>query len=198
MRPDLKSPRKKEQRRRGGRLLWFIAGVIVALVIIFAFPAIKHSLEHAKTSAIKKAKTLNKNLQKNKPEKEARNTKAPAAASKGRTTFDFYYLLTHPTQILTPGETHEVKSEPDSRTSVTQAGSYVLQVASLRHGKDADRLKAQLALWGIRSHVQKVEVQGETWHRVRIGPIDDLSRLNALRKTLAGHHLKPLLIRVGN
>ncbi|MGH8162470.1 MAG: SPOR domain-containing protein [Gammaproteobacteria bacterium] len=193
MRPDLKNAPKKE-RRRGSGLLWFIAGGIVALVIIFAFPAIHHSLEHAKTTAVKHARALNKNQQ----ERTAKNTKAPPAASKRKPTFDFYYLLTHPTQILTSSESNEVKSEPDSQASVTQTGSYVLQVASVRHGEDADRLKAQLALWGIRSHVQKVQVQGETWHRVRIGPVSDLSHLNALRKTLAEHHLKPLLIRVGN
>ncbi len=194
MKPDLKH-RDTEKPRRGGGLLWFVAGGIVAVILIFAVPAIRHTLEHAKTSTVEHAKALNKSLHEKTTAKPA---KTSAGASAAAPRFDFYQLLKHPTQILTSHESDEVKGEPDSHASVTQSGSYILQVASLRNGADAEKFKAQLALWGISSHVQKVKVQKETWHRVRIGPVKNLAKLNALREKLAQHHIKPLLIRVAD
>ncbi len=188
MRPDLKNS-GEDNGRRGRGPLWFLAGIIVAVVIIIAFPSIRHALKHAGTSAAKQADALKEKL-----------AKSPGAKNAGTSAsgFDFYRLLSHPTQILTPGESDEVKTPPAATSSVTQPGAYIVQVASLRHGKDAEALKAQLALWGISAEVQQVDVQGETWHRVRIGPVKDLKTLNALRDKLAAHKLRPLLIRVGN
>ena len=37
---------------------------------------------------------------------------------------------------------------------------------------DADRVRAQLALLGVESKVQRVSIDNDTWHRVRIGPIE--------------------------
>ena len=39
---------------------------------------------------------------------------------------------------------------------------------------DADRLQASLALLGFESHVQRVTIDDDVFHRVRIGPIGDL------------------------
>lgn len=189
MKPDLKDSGEDDGRRRGRGPLWFIAGGVVAVVLVIAFPSIRNALKHAGTSAAKQADALKEKL-----------TKAPATKSTGSSAsgFDFYHMLSHPTQILTSGESDEVKTPSASSSAVTQPGAYVLQVASLRNARDAEALKAQLALWGISSDVQQVNVQGETWHRVRIGPIKDLKTLNALREKLGAHKLRPLLIRVGN
>ncbi|MBU6421559.1 MAG: SPOR domain-containing protein, partial [Gammaproteobacteria bacterium] len=57
-------------------------------------------------------------------------------------------------------------------------------------------LKANLALLGIESSIQQVQVSnGSTWNRVRIGPINNLAQLNALRAQLAQHHIEPLVIK---
>lgn len=194
MKPDLKHT-DKERPRRGRGPLWFVAGIVVALLVVFFFPKIHDALQQAGTSTVKHAETLNQNL---KQKKAATAAATDTRATRRAPRFDFYELLKHPTQILTSKEGGEVKSAPDSQAPVTQVGSYVLQVASLRKEKDAEKLKAQLALWGIGSHIQKVRVQDETWHRVRIGPVSDLASLNAVRKKLYSHKLQPLLIRVGN
>ncbi|MGH8224895.1 MAG: SPOR domain-containing protein [Gammaproteobacteria bacterium] len=189
MKPDLKNSGEDEGRRRGRGPLWFLAGVIVAVALIIAVPSIRHALKHVKTVVTEQAAAS-----------KGKHANAPAAKSAGTSTsgFDFYRLLSHPTQILTSGESDEVKTPPANSGSVTQPGAYVLQVASVRNAKDAEALKAQLALWGIRAEVQTVNVQGDTWHRVRIGPVNDLQALNALRDKLDAHKLHPLLIRVGN
>ncbi len=59
-------------------------------------------------------------------------------------------------------------------------------------------MQAQLKLQGIDSSVQRVAVDNDVWHRVRIGPISDLATLNRLRKQLAAAELDHVLvIRVG-
>ncbi len=186
MKPDLKNPQPPERRRTGG-LLWFIAGSIVTAILIVAFPGIKQTLHHVEKSTLKHAGAL-----KNKLGKTPSGTVTPRSVPH----FDFYQLLKHPIQILTSGESREVATPPASQP-VVQAGNYILQVASFRDTKAAGALKAQLALWGIQANIQAVSVQGEIWHRVRIGPLSDLGKLNAVRNRLAKHQLHALVIRAG-
>lgn len=62
---------------------------------------------------------------------------------------------------------------------------------------EADRLKANLALLGVESSIQQVKVNnGNTWNRVRIGPIKDLTALSAMCAKLAQNHIEPLVIKI--
>jgi len=80
----------------------------------------------------------------------------------------------------------------------TRPGTYVLQAGSYKNFADADRIRAQLALQGVESKVQKVSVDTDTWHRVRIGPISSLDELNRVRTKLRQADVDALLIRVGD
>ena len=80
----------------------------------------------------------------------------------------------------------------------TRPGTYVLQAGSYRNFADADRIRAQLALAGVESKVQKVTVDTDTWHRVRIGPITNLDELNRIRTRLRQADVDALVIRVGD
>jgi cell division protein FtsN len=73
----------------------------------------------------------------------------------------------------------------------------VLQAGSYRRQEDADRISAQLRKQGIDANVQRVAVDDDVWHRVRIGPISDLTELNRLRARLRAAELEALVIRVG-
>jgi cell division protein FtsN len=75
---------------------------------------------------------------------------------------------------------------------------YVLQVGSFTNFADADRRRAQLALQGIESKIERVTIADKTYHRVRIGPIDDLERLNTLRTRLHKAGMDVLRIRLGD
>ena len=61
----------------------------------------------------------------------------------------------------------------------------------------ASGIRAQLKLQGIDANVQRVAVDEDVWHRVRIGPITDLTELNRLRARLRAAELDALVIRVG-
>ncbi len=80
----------------------------------------------------------------------------------------------------------------------TRPGTYVLQAGSYRNYADADGVRARLALAGVESKVQKVTVDADTWHRVRIGPIGNLDELNRIRTRLRQADIDALVIRVGD
>ncbi len=77
-------------------------------------------------------------------------------------------------------------------------GVYVLQAGSYRNEADADRVRQQLSMQGIDAKVQRVSVDTDVWHRVRIGPITNLDQLNKLRKQLQAADVDALVIRVGD
>jgi cell division protein FtsN len=74
----------------------------------------------------------------------------------------------------------------------------VLQAGSYRNQADAERVRAQLALQGVQAKVQRVAVDSDVWHRVRVGPINNLDELNKVRRQLQAAEVDALVIRVGD
>jgi cell division protein FtsN len=72
----------------------------------------------------------------------------------------------------------------------------VLQAGSFSAASDADKLQANLALLGIESRVQRVTIDDDVYHRVRIGPITDLEKLNRIRRQLHDAHVNAMLMKV--
>jgi len=122
-----------------------------------------------------------------------RETEAPAQPE---TRYDFYEMLPNFEVVVPEKETDVRRDAPASE--VRKEGAYVLQVGSYRDFKEADRVRAQLALQGIESKVQRVSVDNDTWHRVRVGPITDLGELNRVRDRLREAEMDVLVIRVGD
>lgn len=118
------------------------------------------------------------------------------AAEDSPTSYAFYDMLPK-FEVVVPEKEKDVR--PDTRAvPETRRGTYVLQAGSYRNFADADRVRAQLALQGIESKVQKVSVDNDTWHRIRIGPISKLDELNRLRTILRKADVDVLVIRVGD
>lgn len=122
---------------------------------------------------------------------------APAAvADKSRKSrFDFYEMLPN-FEVIVPEEDANVAKDVEPR-AVEMPGIYVLQAGSFTTYADADRRRAELALQGISSTIQRVTIDDKTYHRVRIGPIDDLDELNLLRSRLRAAKIDVLRIRLG-
>lgn len=119
---------------------------------------------------------------------------APAAAAKPR--FDFYNMLPKFEVVIPEQEPHvSADTEPQA---IMRPGVYVLQAGSFTRYEDADRRRAELALQGIESRIQRVSIDDKTYHRVRIGPIDDLDELNILRNRLRQAKIDVLRIRLGD
>ena len=119
---------------------------------------------------------------------------APAASAE---KYTFYDRLPN-FEVVVPEKDKEVKRDLPVTAPVERPGVYVLQAGSYRNQADADRVRAQLALQGIDATVQRVAVDADVWHRVRIGPITKLEQLNKLRKQLQAADVDALVIRVGD
>jgi cell division protein FtsN len=127
---------------------------------------------------------------------------APADPEAGTTAasaqkYDFYEMLPN-FEVVVPEKDKEVKRDLPATARIERPGVYVLQAGSYRNEADADRVRAQLAKEGIDAKVQRVAVDTDVWHRVRIGPITRLEDLNKLRRQLQAADVDALVIRVGD
>lgn len=111
--------------------------------------------------------------------------------------FTFYDILPN-FEVTTPEA--EVAAERQDRApqAIEEPGVYVLQAGSFSTHADADRRRAELALHGIESHIQRVKVNDRNYHRVYIGPTDDLDDLNLLRSRLRAAKIDVLRIRLSD
>ena len=49
---------------------------------------------------------------------------------------------------------------------------------------------------GIESRIQRVTIDDDVFHRVRIGPISDLGQLNRIRRQLRDAQVDTLLMKI--
>jgi cell division protein FtsN len=120
---------------------------------------------------------------------------SPEAPEKTEPRFKFYDMLPN-FEVVIPEEDTVVSNHSQTELLDTP-GIYVLQAGSFSSNSDADRMKARLAMLGIASRIQKVSVDDKDYHRVRIGPVDSLDRLNTLRSQLRDAQVDIMVIRVG-
>lgn len=111
--------------------------------------------------------------------------------------YDFYEMLPN-FEVVVPEKDKDVKRDLPAAAKVERPGVYVLQAGSYRNEADADRVRQQLSMQGIDAKVQRVAVDTDVWHRVRIGPITNLDQLNKVRKQLQAADVDALVIRVGD
>jgi cell division protein FtsN len=180
---------KKPQRRSLDltRFREFGAGVVVGAVLAGGV------LIYLKDSSNAVAETVPRPEPQRSP---AATDSDPAASGETGESYDFYEMLPK-FEVVVPEKDKEVKRDVPA-TKVDRPGVYVLQAGSYRNQADADRIAAQLKLQGIDAKVQRVAVDNDVWHRVRIGPIKDLEEVNRVRAQLQQADIDGLLIRVGD
>ena len=87
--------------------------------------------------------------------------------------------------------------QPAVKPAASSGGNYFLQSGTFNTMDQAERLKAQLALLGLGASVQKVTINKNTIHRVRVGPFRDYTTLYEARALMRQHGIQstPLMIR---
>jgi hypothetical protein len=123
----------------------------------------------------------------------AGGARSAAAAVGGEGKYDFYQMLPK-FEVVVPEKERGSRVAPAAQ--IDRPGIYFLQIGSYRDIDVAERVHAQLGKLGIEATVQRVAVDTDVWHRVRIGPIKDLAQLNRLRQQLHASDLDSLVIRV--
>ncbi len=87
-------------------------------------------------------------------------------------------------------------SKPNT-APVAASGTSVLQVGSFKTAKDAEAMKAKLALLGVSTRVQPVTLgNGQVWHRVMTGPLSNKKALTETQATLKKHGIEAMAAKV--
>lgn len=172
-------------RRRNRTPAWalVLAGLAVGAFVVAAAWVVREKLA-ARPAAATAA-----------PERPAPKPRARPSEAPPEKRFEFYEMLPN-FEVVVPEEDRDVRRS-SSPAPVDVPGMYVLQAGSYGSFAEADRVKARLALLGIVSQIQKITVDERQYHRVRIGPLDDLAVLNRYRKRLREAGVEALVIRVG-
>ena len=110
--------------------------------------------------------------------------------------YDFYEMLPK-FEVVVPEKERAVRADLPA-AAVTSPGVYVLQAGSYRNQPEAERMRSMLAKQGIEATVQRVQVDADVWHRVRIGPIHDLKQLNDTRASLRKADIDVIVVRIGD
>ena len=103
-----------------------------------------------------------------------------------------FYTILPSQEVLAPDE--RPAAAPDGKPKPA-AGPYHLQVGSFRKRGEADGMKARVALLGLRAAVETVTLNGDTWHRVRLGPYREPARLREVRRRLRENRIEAIPVR---
>lgn len=191
--------RKKQARRGTSRRskptppwVWLIIGLILGLVAALAVYL------YARTDANTDSKHATPATK--QETKSTAKTKASEAKQKVATKprFDFYQLLPE-REIIIPDEQIS-NSQSKKATPIPDAdkgGNYLLQAGAFKTFKQADQLKARLALIGVEAKIETVKINDTVaWHRVRVGPFDGLDKVNTVRYRLQDNDIDTVVLQV--
>ena len=111
-------------------------------------------------------------------------------APEAKPRFDFYKIL--------PG-IEEPVTESDLKQSQSKGNKdqYYLQAGAFQSEAEADNMKAKLALIGVEASIQTATLPDKgVWHRVRVGPFNNVDELNKARTSLAQNGIQSSLVKV--
>ncbi|MDA1342484.1 MAG: SPOR domain-containing protein [Methyloglobulus sp.] len=194
---DASNRRRNNQKSSGiGLLKWML---ITALIIGFAvFLVYLKSPELQKSAPAVAANSQEKVVPEKSGKTEANNKSSTAEVKKDQKPqppqFDFYTILPKK-EVVVPD--HEIKTRTrEEQVGKNKKASYMIQAGSSRDPKDADQLRAKLALMGIESKIQKARVESAIWYRVKIGPYSQMGSVNTIMSRLQKNGMKPVITEV--
>ena len=183
---DYKKPARRGARLGGNRWRDVAIGLGIGLAIALTIYVRDHRPEAAPVEQRPEPRST-------VPKAQARKANEPEEPA---AQYDFYDMLPK-FEVVVPEKERDVRRDlPSAR--VERPGVYVLQAGSYRNQNDADRVRSQLGKQGITATVQRVAVDADVWHRVRVGPLRDLDQLNRMRDALRAADIDALVIRVGD
>ena len=156
--------------------VWLFTGVVTGLFLAFLYylAGIKPSAEQMKQVEMKKPSIT--------------------STGKGAPKFDFYTLLPDK-EVVQPDATQKPAKTATKTTDKPE--QFLIQTGSFRDPQEADKRKAELILLGLDVKVQNVDLKdGETWHRVQIGPFNSEAKLDAAKAALAENHIEYIVLKL--
>ena len=170
--------------------IWMLGGLGVGLFVAFLVylnktvdPSQQTAIIDAVIETANEGDKINEERQKQR-DKELKDKPIETVKEK-EAEFDFY-------EILPEVERHVTEQEIDRRFKGTEKKlktDYYVQVGSFRKEEQAQQYRADLLLKGIEPNIQSVTIKDVTWHRVIIGPINDVDTLNKTRRRLKNNNI---------
>jgi len=172
--------------------IWMLAGLIIGLFI-----ALLVYIKDNSSGKVALTETVSKVFQQ---KNEARGVKRkPSKAPPGppvnnKPKFDFYTILPELEVAIPEQDLINTNNSSTSNSKINH--QYILQAGSFKKFEEADKLKARLALQGIEANIQKVKINAtDTWHRVRIGPMNNIKVLNNTRRRLRDLGIASIVVK---
>ncbi|MBX3725027.1 MAG: SPOR domain-containing protein [Xanthomonadales bacterium] len=198
--------RRTNHARRGASTalpawLWLVAGIVIGVVL--ALLAVRSGLAPGLRPAQEQPQP-----QAARPGGSPEEAAPPARA----TTYDFYTVLPEMEVLIPDSELRaQVRAETPpagttpAGTAPAESGAapvaapagtrYRLQAGSFRDPRPAEEAKARLALLGISASVQSVNVNGNTFHRVYVGPYASAAEVDRVKRQLADNGVQAITVR---
>lgn len=185
--------------------VWMLAGLAIGLFASFLMyldkqPAEEVSFTEAVKHELEKARQQQKEDIESVKENDSQVTTTNSENKKPR--FEFYTILSE-LEVFVPEpevESNNTKNQPSNNrpveTSSVSNKRYLLQAGSFKNQEDAERLKASLALLGVQSSIQSVNINRDNWHRVRIGPFSNPTRLRETLSTLKQNNIHAMTMEL--
>ena len=190
--------KKRSKRRRSSSQkqdypgwVWMLFGLAIGLSVAFAI-YVRGGKPAAPQSVARQPASLESAIDDNGEASPSGTAEEVPTESR----FTFYDMLPN-FEVVIPEQEPDVEADVEPR-AIVKPGLYILQAGSFTRFEDADRRRAELALHGIESSIQRVTIDDKTYHRVRIGPMDDLEKLNVLRSRLRAAKIDVIRIRLGD
>jgi cell division protein FtsN len=190
---------RSQANSKMGPLKWML---ITALVISFAVflvylrsmgdkPDAMPLAKTLTTADLAKAEAAKKHTDEVKKKVEPEPKKEPLPPQ-----FDFYTILPQKEVVVAD---HEIKTRArEERVGKAKDSHYVIQAGSFKSNKEADHLRAKLALMGIESKINKAKVGDVIWYRVKIGPYARSESVNTVMSRLQQNDMKPVVTEIEN
>lgn len=183
--------RRSQARRSGGNggvpgWVWLVAGVLLGLALSM-FVLVRQGFD---------ASSL---MPRPNPAAQApRSSEEPVAqrgaAAPKKPKYDFYTLLPEKEAVI-PEAQIDAEAKAPKAAPPPPGERYVLQAGAFRDARDADALKARLALLGLVARMEVASIEGATWHRVRLGPYENLRELDQVRRQLEQNNIQVAAIK---
>ena len=184
---------RKHRGRTGFRRSWFVGGLLVLCAGLLAW-YFRDALDDTLNTHLSSKPKATTPVVSAKSERAAKGAKPKPPASEGPNRFEFYEML-EDAEVRVPVQANPVR--PAAPPPVSRPGTYVIQAGAFPNFADADKVKARLALLGVESLIQTAQANGSVFHRVRIGPIENLGEINRLRARLGQNGIEYQVIPIG-
>lgn len=192
-----RAPKRYHSKQKEGVAGW---KWLLAAVLVFGFGSFLYFLKDgSKAPETGETHLALPDPAKLKAEKSIKLEKPKAKPKQGskaesKPKFDFYTILPEK-EVVVPE--HEIKTRVrEEHVGKAKTKRYMMQAGSFRDRKEADSLKAQLALMGIESKIEKAVVGDTTWNRVKIGPISQMASVNSIRSRLRANHIDVVVMEI--